>query len=133
MARVVLDTSVLVAIDRDPAVIDTLLRPECEYFLPEIVVAEFLVGVELAQSTEEKANKLAKLHAFEKLVSLVNFGRAEARAYAFFAAAAKRSGTPRTNFDLAIAASAFVLDAKLQTSDRAAKFEELPGVTVSYF
>jgi predicted nucleic acid-binding protein len=133
MGRVVLDTSVLIAIDRDPAMIGKLLQAEEEYFVPEIAVAEYLVGAELASSPEKKANKLAKLEAFEKLVSVVNFGRPEAKAYALFSAASKRSGTHRTNFDMAIAASAFVLDAQIRTSDRAAKFEELPGITVSYF
>ncbi|MEN9970166.1 MAG: hypothetical protein RLZZ229_374 [Actinomycetota bacterium] len=133
MGRVVLDTSVLIAIDRDPAMIGKLLQADEEYFVPEIAVAEYLVGAELASSPILKANKLAKLEAFESFVSVVNFGRPEAKAYAIFSAASKRSGTPRTNFDIAIAASALVLDAKLKTSDRAAKFEELPGITVSYF
>ena len=133
MGRVVLDTSVLIAIDRDPAMIGKLLRADEQYFVPEVAVAEYLVGAELSSSPELKANKLAKLEAFETLVSVVNFGRPEAKAYAIFSAASKRSGTPRTNFDIAIAASALVLDAKLKTSDRSAKFEELPGITVSYF
>jgi predicted nucleic acid-binding protein len=133
MGRVVLDTSVLIAIDRNPAMIVKLLEAGEEYFLPEIVVAEYLVGVELALTPEQKTSKLAKLEVFEKFVSPLSFGRAEAKAYSIFAAVSRRSGTPRTNFDIAIAASALVLDAKLKTSDRAAKFEELPGITVSYF
>ena len=133
MARVVLDTSVLVAIDRNPTSIDVLLRPEVEYFVPEVVIAEYLVGIELTKDATDKLNKLAMLDLFESFVTPTTFGRAEAKAFAIFAAASRRTGTPRSHFDLAIAASAYVLDATLQTSDRSARFEELPGITVSYF
>jgi predicted nucleic acid-binding protein len=133
MARVVLDTSVLVAVDRNPELVEVLLKPDVEYFLPEIAVAEFLVGVELSGSDSQKLSKIAQLDAFENFVTPTSFGRAEAKAYSVLAAISRRTGTPRSSFDLAIAANAFVLDATLQTSDRAAKFEELPGIRVSYF
>lgn len=133
MARVVLDTSVLVAVNRNPELVDVLLKPDVEYFLPEIAAAEFLVGVELSGSDSQKLSKIAQLDAFERFVTPTSFGRAEAKAYSVLAASSRRTGTPRSSFDLAIAASAFVLDATLHTSDRAAKFEELPGITVSYF
>lgn len=133
MARVVLDTSALIAIDRDLAEANNVITEGEDYYLPEVVVAEYLTGIEHSRTAEQKSLKLQTLRAIEAVCTRVDFGRIQAARYAKLAAHAKKTGRPRTEFDLAIAACALSLDAQIRTSDRAAKFEELPGITVSYF
>lgn len=133
MARVVFDTSALIAIDRRLVPIENVVIAGEDYFLPEIVVAEYLTGIEHSRNAQQKSRKLQTLRALEGVCTRVDFGRIQAARYAKLAAHAKKTGKPRSEFDLAIAACALSLDAQIKTSDRAAKFEELPGITVSYF
>ena len=133
MGQLVIDSSALIAVAKRHVRFEELISDEEEYYLPEVVVAEFLTGVELAKSEKAKNYELAVLDAFEKISEIVPFDRKQARAWAILSAASKLAGTPRTDFDLAIASAAFVLEAQVLTSDRAAQFEQLPGVTAQYF
>jgi tRNA(fMet)-specific endonuclease VapC len=133
LERIVLDTSALIAVDRGKLPIHSILKANEKYYLPQVVIAEFLTGVELSRSNDERAAKLAILEVFETTAQVVNFDRRHAATYATVAFESRRSGIRRTEFDQAVAATALICDAKIRTSDRAARFEELPGITVSYF
>jgi predicted nucleic acid-binding protein len=133
MARVVLDTSALIAIDRDLAEAKNLFSAGEDYYLPEVVVAEYLTGVENSRTPQQRSRKLQTLRTIEEVCTRVDFGRSQASSYAKLASHLNKIGRRRSEFDLAIAACALSLDAQIKTSDRAAKFEELPGITVSYF
>lgn len=133
MERIVLDTSALIAVDRGLVPISGVLKADEKYYLPQVVIAEFLTGVELSKSNEERAAKLKTLEVFEDNAQVVNFDRRHASTFARVAFESRRSGIRRTEFDQAVAVTALICDAKIRTSDRAARFEELPGITVSYF
>lgn len=133
MAKLVFDSSALIAVAKRHVRFEELISEGEEYFLPEVVVAEFLTGVELAKSDKTKTYELAVLEAFEDIAEAIPFDRKQARAWAILSAASVRSGRTRSNFDLAIASAAFVLEAQVLTSDRAAQFEQLPGVSAKYF
>lgn len=130
MGRVVLDTSVLIALERNQLEPDQVFSTENEYFVPEIAVAEYLVGVENCNVQEVRQRRLAFLNAVEELATSTPFSRADSAEFARQAAHSKSVGSPREKFDLAIAASAIRLNAVLYTRDKAAKFSELHGLTV---
>ena len=133
MAKLVFDSSALIAVAKRHVRFDELISDDEEYFLPEVVVAEFLTGVELATSEKTKNYELTVLDAFENISEVIPFDRKQARAWAILSAASIRSGRTRSNFDLAIASAAFVLEAQVLTSDRSTQFEQLPGVSAQYF
>ena len=133
MAKLVLDSSVLIAVAKKHVTFDEILNPADDYFLPEVVIAEFLTGVELAKSETIKSYELTILEAFEAASEVIPFDRKQARAWALLSAASIRAGKARSSFDLAIASAAFVLEAQVLTADRAAQFEQLPGVSAQYF
>jgi tRNA(fMet)-specific endonuclease VapC len=133
MGRVVLDTSVLIAIERGQLQGGEIFKPENKYFLPELAVAEFLVGKELTTSQRHKANRLKFLRDFESLCSPLDFDREHAHNLAKLIAQTKLLGRPRGSLDLAIAASAMTLDAVLYTRDARGRFNQLIGLNVKEF
>ncbi|MEY4019172.1 MAG: hypothetical protein RLZZ590_472 [Actinomycetota bacterium] len=133
MGKLVLDTSALIAVARRKLSLKDVSSAGKNFFLPEVTVAEFLVGVELSTDQAYKNYQLSVLETFETIAEVIPFDRSQARAWALLSAASIRSGSTRSNFDLAIASVAFVLEAQVLTSDRAARFEQLPGVSAQYF
>lgn len=133
MGRVVLDTSILIAIEKGQIHGGSIFESKNKFFLPEMAVAEFLVGIELSTNQQRRDKRLRFLKDFEKLTSPVIFDRAHALAFANLAAQARKSGKPRGQVDLAIAASAFTLEAVLYTRDSKGKFDQLIGLTVKEF
>ncbi len=133
MGKLVLDTSALIAVARRKLSLEDLSKTGKNFYLPEVTVAEFLVGVELSNDQTYRSYQLSVLESFENLAEVLPFDRKQARAWAILSAASKKAGIPRTEFNLAIASAAFVLEAQVLTSDRAAQFEQLPGVSALYF
>lgn len=133
MGRVVLDTSILIAIERGQLKGHAIFESGNKFLLPEIVVAEFLVGIELSTNQQRRDNRLRFLKDFEALCTPVLFDRDHSLAFANLAAQSRNSGKPRGKMDLAIAASAVVLDAVLYTRDTKGKFDKLIGLTVKEF
>lgn len=125
-----MDTSVLIAIEKGQLHGDDVFAPGNEYFLPEIAVTEFLVGIELASSQRLKELRLKFLRGFEALSSPVTFDREHAHNLAKLIAQTRLLGRPRGSLDLAIAASAVTLDAVLYTRDSRGKFDQLIGLNV---
>ena len=133
MGRVVLDTSILIALERQALPIDSVLTPTLEVFVPEVAIAEFLVGIELTNSAAHKLRRLAFLQTVEAFSKPVHFDRAHAHNFAKLVAQSKVLGKPRGSIDLAIAASAVTLDAVLYTSDVKGRFDQLIGLAVKEF
>lgn len=128
MAKIILDTSVLIALEDEAFDVSLAISAEDEVLVPSIVAAEFLVGVHTATTAQLKEQRKASLEQVLAMSDSLTFGTAEADAFARLKAAAILQGQKRANFDLAIAAHSLVENAILVTRDSRANFDELPGV-----
>jgi predicted nucleic acid-binding protein len=133
MGRVVLDTSILIALEKQHLSLKDLFNKDLNVYLPEVAVGEYLVGSELSTNPKFKEKRLAFLRTIEDFSELVVFNREHAQNFAKLVAQAKLLGRPRGSLDLAIAASAVTLDAVLYTRDSKGKFDQLIGLTVKEF
>jgi tRNA(fMet)-specific endonuclease VapC len=133
MGRVVLDTSVLIALERQTLSLEEVISEDHMFFVPELAVGELLVGVERSGDQIHRQRRLEFLKSLETFSESVDFNRAHAHNFAKLTAQAKAIGRPRGAIDLAIAASAVTLDAVLYTRDSKGKFDQLIGLTVKEF
>jgi tRNA(fMet)-specific endonuclease VapC len=124
-----LDTSVLVAAERDAEALDRAIADDDDVAIAAISVAELQVGVELA-SGKRRARRLDTVERILDAVEIEDYTVATAGAHARLLAATRRVGTPRGAHDLIIAATALATGRTLVTGDRSA-FEEL-GLDVRY-
>ena len=104
----VVDTSALVALEREPA---HLGRVEAHLAnetvaLPAIVLAEMLVGVRLAASPERAAARQRKVEALVSRVAVVDFDRDIAAVWADLFVTLRDLGRAIPSNDLAVAATA---------------------------
>lgn len=126
LARLILDTSILVAAERDPADPATAIADEDDGAIAAVTVAELLVGVELArgrrrQAREQYVGRILAAIPVEPCTVEV------ARAHAQLLAVTRRSGQPRGAHDLIIAATALTANRIVVAID-ASGFRDLPGV-----
>jgi tRNA(fMet)-specific endonuclease VapC len=129
VARLILDTSVLVAIARRrlaPSTVAELDRDDVA--MAAITAAELLVGVELATTTHRDA-RAAQVESDLAAIDVVPYDLETARVHAELLVVARRDGRPRQVHDLVIAATARATDRTVVTLDRAG-FDGLPGVGV---
>jgi tRNA(fMet)-specific endonuclease VapC len=133
LGRVVLDTSILIALEKQQLSLKELFNKDLNIYLPEVAVGEYLVGSELSTNPKIKEQRLAFLRTIEDFSELVVFNREHAQNFAKLVAQAKLLGRPRGSLDLAIAASAVTLAAVLYTRDSKGKFDQLIGLTVKEF
>lgn len=130
MARLILDTTVLVAAEREPVAraLDELIEAEDDVAIAAVTAAELLVGVELA----DRRRRPGRRRVVERLLAAVpveDYDLDVAREHASLLADVRRSGRPRGAHDLLIAATASARGRTVVTAD-AAGFESLPGVDV---
>lgn len=128
MARLILDTTVLVAAERATAALDDVIDDSDDVAIAAITAAELLVGVELAARDQRSARERF-VAAILDAVPIEDYDLEVARAHAALLAAVRRAGRPRGAHDLIIAATASARDRAVVTSD-AAGFADLPGVSV---
>ena len=128
MGRCVLDTSVLIAIERQHLKTTEIIRRDEDVLVPSIAIAEYLVGLHLSTNPRERELITRNLEALERSSTILEFGEKEAKAFAILQSEAFKSGRGRSDFDLAIAAHAVVEDAILVTRDKNARLSELTGV-----
>lgn len=128
MGRCVLDTSVLIAMERKAIVLRSAITPDEDILVPSIAMAEYLVGLHWSKNPREREQVTRNLRAIEQISTVLEFGEKEAKAFAILKAEALTNGERRTDFDLAIAAHSVVEDAILVTRDKNARLSELTGV-----
>ncbi|MEN9606656.1 MAG: hypothetical protein RL605_484 [Actinomycetota bacterium] len=131
MARVILDTSAAIAMQRGlkPALAAVAGQ---ETLLPAVVLAELLTATWLSKDDETRQNRRRLTQTLEDLSHLIEFGAREAEVLAELRAHCIKSGAPRSDNDLMIAAHAIAERATLVSADRKARFEQLPGLLVEY-
>jgi tRNA(fMet)-specific endonuclease VapC len=123
--RLIVDTGVLVALERRRLDVDAL-PDDADIAIAAITASELLVGVQLADEPRRRA-RAATVDAILDTFEILAFDLDIARQHAELLAYARRSGRPRGAHDLQIAATASATGRLIVTTDRRA-FEELPGV-----
>lgn len=126
MDRLILDTGVLVVLERGQEIPADVLPDDADIVIAAITASELLVGVELADN-RRRATRRATVDAIVDAFDVLPFDLETARHHAVLLAHARRSGRPRGAHDLQIAATARATGRILLTTDRSA-FDSLPGV-----
>ena len=128
MARLILDTTVLIDAERRGRQLDRLIADEDDVAIAAVTAAELLVGVELADEAR-RPTRAAFVRSVLDTVPIEDYGVQVARAHAALLAHVRRTGRPRGAHDLIIAATAVARDRLVVSTDRTA-FADLPGVPV---
>jgi tRNA(fMet)-specific endonuclease VapC len=127
LARLILDTSVLVDAERGGEALWVALDDDDDVAVAALTVAELKVGVQLAKGRrrEKRAQLVA---AVLDAVTIEPYDLEVAEAHAALLAHVRRAGAPRGAHDLIIAATARAQERRVVSSDRSG-FVELPGVS----
>lgn len=124
--RVILDTNVL--IDYERGTLDRTALDDDELAVAAITVAEYRIGIELADTAERAAARARALAVIVDTVEVLGYTETTAAHHARLIAHVRRSGRGRGAHDLIIAAHAAQTDRVLLSRDVVARFFDLPGV-----
>lgn len=127
MERLILDTGVLVRLERQTTIPADVIPDDADIAIAAITASELLVGVELADDARRES-RAATVHAILDTFDILPFDLDAARHHAALLAHARRTGRPRGAHDLQIAATARASGRLLVTTDHTA-FDDLPGVS----
>jgi tRNA(fMet)-specific endonuclease VapC len=124
--RLILDTNVLIAYER--GTIDRAALDLDELAVAAVSIAEYRVGIELADTVERAAARSRALAAITSAVDVLDYTETTAVHHASLVAHIRRTGTPRGAHDLIIAAHALETGRTVLSRDAKARFGDLPGV-----
>lgn len=124
--RLILDTNLLIAYERGR--IDRSALDDDDLAVAAVTVAEYRVGIELADSAARAADRARALAAITSVVDVLEYTESTAAHHARLIAHVRRAGTPRGAHDLIIAAHASETDRQVVSLDAKARFGDLPGV-----
>jgi predicted nucleic acid-binding protein len=125
--RLILDTNVLIAYER--GTIDRATLDDDELAIASVSVAEYRVGIELADTPERAAQRARALATITSVIDVMDYTPVTAAHHGRLLAYVRRSGTPRGAHDLIIAAHAAETGRTVVSQDAKARFDGLPGVT----
>ena len=133
--RLILDTNILIAYER--GTIDRSSLDEDELAIASVSVAEYRVGIGMADTAERAGERAAEraraLTAIASAVDVLDYTQATAACHGRLLAHVRRSGTTRGAHDLIIAAHAAETGRTILSRDTKARFGELPGVNALEF
>jgi tRNA(fMet)-specific endonuclease VapC len=124
--RLILDTNVLIAYER--GTIDRRALDDDELAIAAVSVAEYRVGIELADSAARAVDRARALTAITSVVEVLDYTEATAAHHARLLAHIRTAGTARGAHDLIIAAHAAESGRAVLSLDAKARFGGLPGV-----
>ena len=124
--RVILDTGVLIAIERGKLDVQAALGAD-DACIATVTAMELLVGVERA-GEQHKPARAAHVEALLSSLPIETYNLDVARAHAQLAVEAMSKGRPRSAYDMMIAATAAATNRILLTTDAKAGFDQLTGV-----
>lgn len=124
--RVILDTGVLISIERGKLNVDAVLGAD-DAAIATITAMELLVGVERADAAHQES-RAAHVEALLSGLSTEPYDLGVARVHARLAVEAMSKGRPRSAYDMMIAATAAATNRILLTTDANAGFGDLSGV-----
>ncbi|MGC4889172.1 type II toxin-antitoxin system VapC family toxin [Micromonospora sp. DT227] len=122
--RLILDTNV--AYERGS--LDRASLDEDELAIAAVTVAEYRVGIELADTVARAADRARALAAIVSAVDVLDYTEATAAHHARLVAHVRRAETPRGAHDLIIAAHAAETGRIVLSRDAKARFGDLPNV-----
>ena len=125
--RLILDTNVLIAYER--GTIDRAALDDDELAIASVSVAEYRVGIELADTPERAAERARALTTIISVIDVLDYTATTAAHHGRLLADVRRSGTPRGAHDLIIAAHAAETGRTVVSRDVKARFNDLPGIT----
>jgi tRNA(fMet)-specific endonuclease VapC len=126
MARLILDTTVLLAAERSRRHLDGIVADDDDIVIAAITAAELLVGVHLVDETRRGARS-AFVEEVLATIPIEDYDLAVARAHAELLAHVLQVGRPCGAHDLLIAATAKATRRTVVSADAEA-FTGLPGV-----
>jgi tRNA(fMet)-specific endonuclease VapC len=124
--RVILDSGVLIAIERGEMDVDTVLGAD-DAAVAAVIAMELLVGVERGDEAHEQARAL-HVEALLSSLPVEAYDLAVARVHARLAVEGMSKGRPRPVYDMIIAATAAATKRTLLTTDASAGLGQLTGV-----
>ena len=127
--RLILDTNVLIAYER--GTIDRASLDDDELAVAAVSIAEYRVGIELADTAARAADRARALAAIVSSVEVLTYTEATAAHHARLISHVRRSGAPRGAHDLIIAAHASETGRIVLSRDAAARFGDLPSVVAA--
>lgn len=127
--RLILDTGVIIAIDRADLDPRGLLQRDDDVVIAAVTLAELQVGVQIAPPAR-KAGREAAFDNAAALYPVEDYGSETSQHHANLLVHCRKTGTPRGEIDLMIAATALATNRVLVTLDRKADFGSLPGINV---
>jgi len=125
--RLILDTVILIAYER--GTMDRSSLDDDELAIASVTVAEYRVGIEMANTADRAAERARALAAILSAVDVLDYTQVTAANHARLLAHLRRTGTPRGAHDLIIAAHAAETGRIIVSRDAKARFGDLPGVT----
>ncbi len=128
MARLILDSSVLIAAERGSLALSDVLGEGDDAAIAALTVAELRVAVGLAEDHRREAHERFVTSVIET-IGVETYDLDVASSHAELLVHVRRAGTPRGAHDLIIAATASATDRTIVTFDRRG-FGDLPGVEV---
>lgn len=126
MARLILDTGALIALERGDSDRPDVLSEDADVAISAITASELLVGVALADD-QRRDRRRALVEGVIERVEIIAFDLDVARNHCALLAHTRRTGRPRGAHGLQIAATARATDRTVITTDATA-FKGLPGV-----
>ena len=126
--RLILDTSILIAAERSEVELDQVIEDDDDVVIAAVTAAELLTGVELAVGAH-RDRRSKRVQSFFEVVPVEPYDLVVAEQHAALLAHVRRSGVARGAHDLIIAATAKSAGRIILSSDRAARFSDLPGLT----
>lgn len=127
--RLILDTSILIAAERGVLNFAGAAGDDADAALPAIAVAEYLAGVHLASTEQQRQARQAFLERALLALPIEDYTWRVAGRHGELLAYVRGGGATRGAHDLIIAATALATGRTILTTDDRARFHELPNVT----
>lgn len=124
--RLILDTNVLIEYER--GTFDRAVFDDDDLAVAALTIAEYRVGIELADTAERAAGRARALEAMTTVIEVLDYTSVTAAHHAALIAQVKRAGQPRGAHDLLIAAHAAETGRTLVSRDASARFGGLQSV-----
>ncbi len=124
--RLILDTTALIAFERGS--IDQGALDDDALAVAAVSIAEYRVGIELADSPSRSGERSRALAAIIATIDVLDYTEHTAQHHGRLLAHVRRLGVPRGAHDLIIAAHAAETGRAVLSLDAKARFADLPGV-----
>jgi predicted nucleic acid-binding protein len=126
--RLILDTGVLIAAERSRSKLTEMIDEDDDVAIAAITVAELRTGVELA-SDRFRDRRATFVQRVMEVLPVEPYDVEAAVAHAVLLAHVQQTGVTRSAHDLIVAATALATGRTIVSSDRRARFHDLPGVS----